>query len=98
MVVDACLLTFNNYCSITSSAAQCGGGSFTKGNLQERLFDVNHGWQSEPKDGSKGQDHGAIFLSIYLAVYLCIYLSVYLLICVSICLCIYLVYLSICSI
>ena len=34
----------------TSSTAQGGGGSFRRGNLQERLVVVNHGWQSESTD------------------------------------------------
>ena len=37
----------------TSSAAQCGGGSFRIENLSESLVVVNHGWHSESTDGLK---------------------------------------------
>ena len=49
----------------TSSTAQGSGGSFTIGNLKERLVVVNHGWQSEPPDGPTGL---SICQSIYLAI------------------------------
>ena len=72
--------------------------------LQERLVVVNHGWQSEPTDGSTagwsvGQSiylsvclsvYLSICLSNYLSIYLSFYLSVYLAIFLSICLSIYL--------
>ena len=55
---------------ITSSTAQGGGGSFTIGNLYERLVVVNHGWQSKPSDGSTGgwRVRLSICPSIYLAI------------------------------
>ena len=40
--------------SYTRSTAQGGGGSFRRGNLQERLVVVNHGWQGESTDWPKG--------------------------------------------
>ena len=54
----------------TSGTAQGGGGSFTIGNLYERLFVVNHGWQSAPTDGSKGgwSVGPSICPSIYLSI------------------------------
>ena len=77
------------------------------GNLSDRLVVVNHGWQGEPTDGSRGgwrvglsiylSIHPSIYLSIYLSIclyiYLSIYLSVYLAVYLSISL---LIYLSIC--
>ena len=54
----------------TISTAQGGGGSFTIGNLYERLVIVNHGWQSEPTDGSKGG--WSVGLSICPSIYLAI--------------------------
>ena len=44
---------------------------------------MNHGWQSEPTDGSKGG--WSVGLSICLCISLSIYLSIYLTICLSIC-------------
>ena len=52
------------------------------GNLQERLVVVNHGWQSEPTDGSKGG--WSVRLSICLSVYLPACLSLYLSVCLSV--------------
>ena len=73
------------------------------GNLSDRLVVVNHGWQGEPTDGSRGGWRVGlsiylsidlsiclyIYLSIYLSVYLAVYLSISLLIYLSICLAIY---------
>ena len=66
------------------------------GNLKERLVVVNHGWQSEATDGSKGDwcllsFSLFLWLSTYLSIYLFIYLSIfYLSIYLSFCLSIYL--------
>ena len=46
------------------------------GNLSESLVVVNHGWQSEPTDGSKGG--WSVGVSICLFVFLSIYVSIYL--------------------
>ena len=57
------------------------------GNLLERLVVVNHGWQSEATDGSKGDWcllsfslflWLSTYLPTYLSIYLCIYRSIYL--------------------
>ena len=45
-------------------------------NLSESLVVVNHGWQSEPTDGSKGG--WSVGVSICLFVFLSIYVSIYL--------------------
>ena len=53
-------------------------------NIEERLVFVNHGWQSEPTDGSEGTWNVglstclSVSLSICLFVYLSVNLSVYL--------------------
>ena len=52
------------------------------GNLKERLVVVNHGWQSEATDGSKGDwcllsFSLFLWLSTYLSIYLFIYLSIF---------------------
>ena len=68
------------------------------GNLSESLVVVNHGWQSEPTDGSKGgwSVGVSICLFVFLSIYLCIYLPTYLSIYLPTYLSIYLsVYLSI---
>ena len=67
------LYTISQY---TSSTAQGGGGSFRIGNLQETLVVVNHGWQSELTDGSKGG--WSVGLPICPSSYLAIQLSSYL--------------------
>ena len=65
----------------TSSTAQGGGGSFK--NRQGRLVVVNHGWQSEATDGSKGDwcllSFSPLFLhpSIHPSIHLSIHLSIY---------------------
>ena len=69
----------------TSSTAQGGGGSFK--NRQGRLVVVNHGWQSEATDGSKGDWcllsfsplflHPSIYPPIYPSIDLSIYPSIY---------------------
>ena len=55
-LVSWSLLSWSNIILIaaTRSAAQGGGGSFRRGNLQESLVVVDHGWQSESTDGLKG--------------------------------------------
>ena len=77
------------------------------GNLKERLVVVNHGWQSEATDGSKGDWcllsfslffslSLIIYLPTYRSIYLSIYLAIYLAIFLSIYLSIYIsIYLSI---
>ena len=65
----------------TSSTAQGVGGSFTIGNLQERLVVVNHGWQSELMMDRKvvgASGYRSVPLSIQLSSYLSLQLSIYL--------------------
>ena len=78
--------------SNTSSTSQGGGGSF-KNRKPIGVVVVNHGWQSEATDGSKGDWcllSFSLFLSlsltIYLPTHLSIYVSIYLSLCLSACL------------